>query len=843
MEQVAVEEKPVAETLVQFLRGAALKFGPRTALLFKPGFRYQRWSYAQLWEGAGQVASLLQQRGLNKGDRVVLWAPNCPQWVLAFFGCMRAGVNVVPLDLRSTQEFAERVISKTRPALAFVSRFTPQWHQQLEVPQVYLEELEELARDLPSPTDVEVAGSDVAEIMFTSGTTGDPKGVMLTHTNLMANLEAANQFIPGKPSYRLLSILPLSHMFEQMGSLFMGLRCGANITYPTSRQPTILFRTMQERKVTTLLLVPQALDLFMKGIEREVRRQGKERLWRIMLSIARYIPFRLRRLLFKQVHKRFGGSLDFIVSGGAALDPELGAKWKLLGIKVIQAYGATEASPVISSHTLKNPQFDSAGLPVPGVEVRISDEGEILVQGPNITPGYWEASEKTATAFQDGWYKTGDQGLIDEEGYLQIKGRTKDMIVLPNGQNVFPEDIEAVLRKHPAVTAGVVVGLPKGSDVEVHAAFLLNDPAVASEVVSWANQQLADHQQIRGFTVWPEEDFPRTHTLKVKKGVVVDVLKGVTPTAPAAGMTPNNAQGNGARSLQHLLAEVSEMTLAQVTPEKTLGTDLNLDSLKRVELLSAIDEELGVYLDESQVGSDTTAHQLGELVGQGSKTDTSIRFPGWGMSWWCRLLRGTIQRAFIFPLANLTYRLRVSGEENVQGLRGPVLFAANHNLPLDNGLIIKGMPLRWRRRLTIAAAAEIWRSKFWAVFNPLVGNAFPFSKEGAIRASLDNLGRVLDNGWSVLIYPEGKVTIGGPMQPFMSGTGLLAVEGRVPVIPLRLHIHSMGSPWQFPFWRRGNVEVRFGKPLAFQPGTSYTEATRAIEEAVKALDGSIEVSI
>ena len=823
----------MTETLVQLLREGADKYEERAALLFRPGVRYQRWTYRQLWEESGRVASLLQQRGLNKGDRVLLWGPNCPQWVVAFFGCMRAGVLVVPLDMQSSQDFVDRVTDKTQPTLAFVSRMTPE-HDRLQLSKVYFEELGDLIREMPPPQDVEATGSDLAEIMFTSGTTGNPKGVMITHANLISNVEASNQYIPSKPSYRLISILPLSHMFEQMASLLMTLRGGGNITYPTSRQPTVLFRTMRERKVTTMLLVPQALDLFMKGIEREVSRQGKERIWHLTMRIARYSPIPLRRLLFKRVHKQFGGSLRFIVSGGAALDPELGEKWSLLGIKIIQAYGTTEASPAISSHTLAKPRFDSVGQPLPGVEVKISEEGEVLVKGPNITPGYWEDPENTAAVFEDGWYKTGDQGYLDQQGYLHLQGRKKDMIVLPSGQNVFPDDIEAVLRKHTGVRDAVVVGLPKGSGIEVHAALLLEDPQAAPEVVSWTNHQLAEHQQIRGSTVWPEEDFPRTHTLKVKKGLVIDKLQGIAAAAPAAKQAPASGRSTGPRSLEHLVAEVGEVPLEQVTPEKALGLDLNLDSLGRVELLSAIETELGVYLDESLVSAGTTMAQLRDMLEKGSSV-AAPSFPQWGMSLWCRVLRGALQRAIVFPLLALAYRLRVTGREELKDVTGPVLFAANHNLHLDNGLIIKAMPLKWRRRLTIAAAADMFEKPSWAIFSPLLGNAFPFSREGAIRASLENLGRILDEGWSVLIYPEGKMTVGGPIQPFMSGTGLVAVDTGVPVVPMRLHIHRMGSPWQFPLLPRGNVEIHFGAPLTFSPGTSYEEATKAIEEAVKAL--------
>ncbi len=615
----------------------------------------------------------------------------------------------------------------------------------------------------------------------------------------------------------------------------MALRSGANLTYPTSRQPSVLLRTLQERKVTLMLVVPQALELFMNSIEREVARRGRERVWRFMLNIAGHIPFGLRRRLFRQIHKRFGGSLDLIVSGGAALDPDLAAKWNLLGIHVLQAYGATETSPVISVHKRIDPRYDSAGLPIPGQEVRISEQNEILVNGPNVTQGYWEAPEQTAAIFDGDWYKTGDQGLLDSEGYLHIKGRTKEMIVLSSGMNVFPDDIETVLRKHPDVTDAVVVGLPNGPDVEVHAAFVMDQPDAASGVVSWANKQLAEHQRVRGFTIWAEDDFPRTHTLKVKKGVVLEALKNGGTGISSAADGPGVEESNTVRGLGHVVSDIAGLPLQQLAPDKTLGGDLNLDSLKRVELLSAIEEEIGVYLDDSQVSPETTMGQLEVLVQHGSSSGSKMKFPVWGMRSWCRAMRGSIQRLLLFPALRLTNRLRVKGLENLAELPLPVLFVANHCLFLDNGLVIKAMPLRVRRRLALAAAAEHMRNPVWAVVNPLFGNGFPFSRDEDVRASLENLGRVLDNDWSVLIYPEGELTIGGPTKSFKAGAGLIAVEGGVSVVPIQVHINKIGSPPFITFLRRSDIEIRFGKPMSFAPGTSYNEAAEAMEAAVKAL--------
>ena len=831
MAAYSAEWREEGETLVEFLEARARAFGPRPALHFKPGFRYLTWSYQDLWDGAGRVASFLQSRGVEKGDRVLLWGPNCPQWVLAFFGCVRAGAAAVPIDLRSNADFVDRVSSRTRPKLAFVSSVTPDRPDGFEVPEVRLDDVEAESSQMGEPRPVALGWDDLVEIMFTSGTTGDPKGVMLTHGNLLSNMVGVTRHVPGKSTDRLLSILPLSHMFEQMGGLLVPLRAGSNITYLTSMQPTVLVRTAGERRATLMLLVPQALDLLMKGIEREVARQGKQKLWARSLAVAQHLPTWARRIVFRRVRKRLGGALDIIFTGGAALDADLGAKWEKLGVTIIQGYGATEASPVISCHTVDQPDFRSTGPPVPGVDVKITSDGEILVRGPNVTQGYWEAPDRTAEAFSDGWYRTGDLGFIDGEGSLHVRGRKKDIIVLPSGQNVYPEDIEAVLARHPHIADATVVGLTKGDRVEVHAVLLMEEPDKSDEAVSWTNNHLAEHQRIRGHTVWPEDDLPRTHTLKVKKTVVVDRLTGVTamPSKETSAQTPEVSRS----AVELMVAEIAGIPPAKVSAGMALDDDLELDSLKRVELLSAIEEGTGVYVDETQIKPGTTVQQLHNLVESGSRAAV-IKFPGWGMSLWCRGLRGLLQRGLVFPAMTLAYKTRVYGAENL-GSGGAVMIAANHTLHLDNGIILKSIPARFRRRLAIAASDHMWRSPIRSLAIPLLGNGFPFSKEGNVRKSLENLGRIIDRGWSVLIYPEGELTVAGPMKPFLGGTGLICVGGQVPIVPLRLKVRRAGFPSYFPLLRRGDVEVHFGKPLRFEPGTPYEVATAEIEKAVRAL--------
>ena len=652
------------QTLVDLLKESSERHGGSTALTITPGFRQQRWSYERLWdfsEARGRLPGA--ERGLEKGDRAIIWSVNRPEWVAAFFGCMRAGVVAVPLDVRTAPDFVERVVEHTAPKLAFVSRQTPDVGALGAVPVALLDDLEELVESAdPGAGCPDVAADDLAEVMFTSGTTGDPKGVMLTHGNILSNVLAAVAAVPIRPSDRLFSLLPLSHMLEQTGGLLAPLSGGAGVVYPVSRQPTVIFKTLRANRVTKIVLVPQALQLFMNGIEREVSARGKDRQWRLLQTVASKLPMSMRRLLFRPVHRQMGGRIRFFMSGGAYLDPELQKKWGTLGIRVMQGYGTTEASPVITTNSLDRQRLGSVGRVLAGQEVRIAEDGEVLTRGPNVTPGYWQNEAATEAAFEDGWYKTGDLGFLDDDGFLFLKGRKKNLIVLANGQNVYPEDIETALGRQPGVREAVVVGMPSGdSSIEIHAALLLEEEADADDIVRSANAALADHQRVQGFTVWLEEDFPRTHTLKVKKQVVLDRLLRERDGDRDEAAAPPAARAAPVNDVHRIAATLSEMPADQVGDDSTLADDLGLDSLGRVELLSAIEQELGAYVDDDRVGPETTLAELTAMVREGAQVQP-MRFPKWGRAWWCRPLRAALQYAFIFTTLHLFYRVRVHGK-------------------------------------------------------------------------------------------------------------------------------------------------------------------------------------
>ncbi len=510
-------------TISELFLQSAQQFGTRSALLepVEAG-EIACITYEEMQKRVEGFAGFLQKQAVAKGDRLLIWSQSRTDWLVAYLGTLLVGMVVVPLDVSSKEDFLRR-IAETTEARFLVT--TQKQYNELKEPVVPLIDIDALPQEafdstLIPPTDE----SELAELVFTSGTTGQPKGVMLSHQNIVSNALAALQVINVTANDRALSILPLSHMFELTIDIAL-LAKGASILYARTLSPDTLLKLLGGQHVSIMVLVPQALQLFYSGIEREVRRQKRERAWEVLHRVASYVPFNLRRLLFTNVHKRFGGHFRFFVSGGAYLPPKLAQQWENMGFRVIQGYGATECAPVIAATPLKEHNLQSVGKPLPGIEVRIADDNEILVHGPNVALGYWKNPEATAFAFQDGWYHTGDLGTHDEKGNLYLKGRKKNLIVLANGMNVYPEDIENIFVTVPGVKDAVVIGLTEeDKDPQVHGILLLNDASKAKAIVQQVNKQLASHQQVRGFTVWPDEDFPRTHTLKVKRQDVLTRL-------------------------------------------------------------------------------------------------------------------------------------------------------------------------------------------------------------------------------------------------------------------------------------------------------------------------------
>jgi long-chain acyl-CoA synthetase len=832
----------MADTIIDLLAEAAARNDRRPALLIKPAFRTRKWRYRDLARLATRVARVIADTGVAPGDRVIIWAVNRPEWGIAFLGAIHAGAVLVPLDFRTTPDLASKVAERTAARLVLASAQTAASAAALDLPILLIEQLPDRARTADPLETPAVAPDDLLEIVFTSGTTGEPKGAMLTHRNLVSNARSLTDVFNFQRNERLLSVLPLSHLFEQTVGFLTPLLAGASVVYPVSRQPSVLVRTFREFRATMLLIVPQGLKLLDNAIERRVDAGGRRDTFEKLHRWARRLPRPLRRVLFRPVISQFGGRLRTIAIGGAAMDVELAARWNEMGLEVLQGYGATEMAPVMTFTRPERNRVGTVGEAIPGVELRIGADGEVLARGPNRFAGYWQDPDATAAAIDaDGWYHTGDLGELDAAGMLTLRGRKKDMLVLADGTNVYPEDIESILTRDPRVRDAAVVGLGTPGDPRVHAVLLLHDAGDAEAAVRDANAQLAGSQQIRGHTVWPEEDFPRTHTLKVKKRLVVaalDEAREPATTASPASAAPAGAVADGLDGLRQMIAATAGLPLDSVGANSRLSSDLGLDSLARVELLGVIEEELGAFVDDAAVDPEATVAELHAMVeaARDAKRETGIF--GWPLNPLVRALGLGLQELVMVPFVGLFYRVRIRGEQHLKGLEGPVIFAPNHHLHSDNAIILTHLPLAWRWRLSVAAAADdIFGNPLRGLGAAVMGNAFPLAREGAIRRSLELLGARLDRDFSVLIFPEGELTVGGPLKPFKAGAGLIAVEGATPVVPMKVKIHRLSwvdqrGPGTSP---RGDVEVIFGEPLHFAAGTDATVATADLQAAVDAL--------
>jgi long-chain acyl-CoA synthetase len=520
------------------------------------------WSAAELRRRSRLAAWRLHVRGLRAGDRLLTWSPSTPRLPAVYWAAMRLGVILVPLDLRMAPSVLQRIAGRADtswlaigtggqdapdPVAAGLDRLTllPLDELTAEPDATFPADWEAQVDAWPRP-----GRGTLVEVIYTSGTTSAPKGVMLTHGNLLSTLEVCQVLLPPRP-HRAVSLLPLSHLFEQAPVLFYGTMIGARIVYVRSRNPRVIFESLRELKVTTMVVTPQLLEIFWTGIMREVERQGKTRTVARARAIARRLPYRARRLIFRSLHRQLGGELGLFVVAGAYLPPELQLAWEDLGVIVQQGYGSTEAGPASANTEADHPTL-CVGRTIPPVQLRLdADDHEILIAGPTVSQGYWQDAEATAAAFTpDGWYHTGDIGRIDEHGRLVLSGRKKNIIVLPNGLNVFPEDIENVLQDHGLNQAVVLETAPGRIEAVVmppgtmpllapgrggqEARDEAQDAAVRAEIeriIREANRSLSSHQKLDGWRLWPEPDFPRTHTLKIQRDKVREWAAADVPLA------------------------------------------------------------------------------------------------------------------------------------------------------------------------------------------------------------------------------------------------------------------------------------------------------------------------
>lgn len=798
----------------------------REYVVFHDGWRGWTYPYPDIARMARALAARFRAHGIGKGEGVMIWSESRPGWVAALWCCLMEGVVLVPVEPGASLALFERIRDRVHPRILLVGEFVPKVESTALLPVWTLFDAER-APDQPSQPPVVLSKDDLAEIVFTSGTTAEPKGVLMTHRNLAASLGPLDEQLAPYRKYlrflaplRVLNLLPMSHLFGQAVAMFLVPLVPASVAFVASTNPEEIARQIRTRHMCALISVPKFLEVLRDYVVHrfpETKDAAKAR-----------GSWALRWWRFHSVHRLFGWRFCCFISGGAPLPADLEQFWSGLGFVVAQGYGLTETAPIISFSHPFHVQAGTTGTPISGIQVKIAEDGEVMVRGDNVTAGYFELPTETAAAFRNGWLRTGDIGELAPDGALIIHGRKKEVIVTPEGLKVFPEDVEAILNQIRGVRESAVI-LKEG----VHAVLVLEPGFTSEEVVREANRQLEAHQRIRSVSLWPGVELSRTHaTQKLRRAEIAAILE--SGCKPAATAQPE------------LVELVQKYAPGRTITSNTTLEELGLSSLDRVELMMDLEEELEISIDENAMASIST---VGELAGP-MPALPSIPEPTYNRSWIARSIRRLLLPSIFLPLTRVFARLRVMGREILDEVEGPAIFAANHQSYLDAPAILAGLSRRWRYRL----APAMWKEYFDAHFFPeryswherwlntlvyrlvtLLFNAFPISQvETGTRQSLRYVGELLEEGWSILIFPEGERTLTGEIGKFYPGVAMIASRMHVPVVPIRLigldQVLHRNTKWP----HRGSVEIRIGAPFTPE-GKSYDALAQDIENRVRAL--------
>ena len=830
------------DTLLDFFRDLIEIRGE--FLVFDDGYRRRRHTYGDVGRAARGFAARLVAAGLRKGDKVVFWGENRPEWIACYWGCLLLGIIVVPVDYRSRPEFLARVRQLVDSRLILIGDDVAPIPADVDLDgaERWLFADLDWREDGPMP-DVPVTRDDVIQIIFTSGATADPKGVIIRHRNVLANIVPVEREVLKYRKYarpfsplRFLNLLPLSHMFGQSMATNVPPMVRGTVIFTRSFNPHDIVRLIRQRRISVLVCVPKILDVLR---EHAIANHGAASKDPSQVRLGGRLGIAARWWTFRRLHSAFGMKFWAFVVGAAPLPPDVEEFWRSRGFAVIQGYGLTETAPIVTLNHPFRTSKGSVGTPIGGVEIKIADDGEILVRGENVTSGYYGLTEPIFDS--EGWLHTGDIGERDAEDRIFIRGRKKEMIVTPEGLNVFPEDVERVLNGLPGVRDSAVVGVAQGGEERVHAVLRLDADVTPDAIVRQANPRLQDHQRVRGASVWPGAELPRTEgTRKLKRAQIREwVRSGATTVAEPGGDT-----------VEALIARFAQGR--DVSGVTTLD-ELGLSSLERVELMVALEDRFQTRLDEGRFSAAASVGDLKKLVEEPAVVDQveePVDFPSWNRTLPVRVVRRLSQATWIVPLARVFAHLRVDGLEHLRSLEGPVVFASNHQSHLDVPVIFAALPGRWRARVAPAMLKEFfkahfypadytWRQWFTNSLNYYLAsfyfNAFPIpQREAGARHTLRYMGELTSGGWSILIFPEGVRADTGDMRPFLGGVGMIGSRLDVPVVPVRLDgvDRVLHRTWKFP--RPGRVRVAFGSPLRLR-GEDYAALAAQVEASVRAL--------
>ncbi|MGB9257628.1 MAG: AMP-binding protein [Candidatus Korobacteraceae bacterium] len=830
-------------TILEYLDNFRLH-GHETAYVHRRGYRVQRWSYGKVLATAYRFARELEARGIGKDDKVILWGENCAEWISVFFGCLLRGAVVVPIDKIAAADFAQRVAQQVDAKLCVGSA-------QNQIPGIAFLNLDSLREAIAAQSDSPVTPppltrDDIVQIVFTSGTTAEPRGVVISHGNILANLEPLEREIGNYRKYerifhplRFLNLLPLSHVFGQFLGIFLPQLLAATVIFQDTLNPSEVLQVIKKERVSVVVAVPRLMESLKDKIERDLDADGKRQQFQRQFAAGKDQHFLKRWWRFRKIHNRFGWKFWAFISGGATLDADTEEFWRRLGFVVIQGYGLTETTSLISLNHPFRVGKRSIGKVLEGREIKLDEHGEILVRGANVAAGYWQGKELKPVLNEQGWLHTGDIGELDVEGNLYFKGRKKNVIVTREGMNIYPEDLEAALRQQPEVRDVVVVGLEQGGNAEPVATLILRDTADPQSAVKGANQHLAEFQQIRRWMVWPDDDFPRTPTQKPKTAVI------------QAAVRQHFAKGDGGEAISHsgvgdLIARITGRSVGALADDAQLEGDLNLSSMDRVELMSALEDRYQVDLNQADFTKVNAVADLERLMRAPQESPLrEYKYPRWAQRWPITWIREFIYYLLSWPATMIMAHPKIVGRENLRGVDGPLLISCNHITYIDVGFTLLALPPRLRRKLAVGMLGELlwqmWRPpNDWNPFLRLsykVGyylvvalfDVFPLPQQSGVRESFSYAGESVDRGYSVLVYPEGQRTLDGKPTPFRSGFGMLASRLNVPVMPLRID-----GLWEMKLKghkiaRPGQLKVVIGEPMRFPPDTPPDEITNQVE--------------
>ncbi|HXE91219.1 MAG TPA: AMP-binding protein [Terriglobales bacterium] len=874
-----------------------------------PAKPVERHTYAELRRDAESIGRWLAEQGLERGARCAILASNGPRWVAAYLGAVAAGMVAVPLDIALKPEQVARLLADSGSTVLFVDgRHLAAGERAasgLKCRIVLLEleaegkgrfpNVEEMFAAGPGDfTPVDTALDETVLLLYTSGTTADPKGVVLTNDNLLAEVEAVFKFIQVTPKDSILGVLPLFHALAQMANLLLPFAAGARVVYLEQLNTSELMRALRERDVTLFCCVPQFFYLIHERILKQVKERGAlaQAAFRVLMGVSRLgrrVGINLGKVFFKKAHQALGTHMRFLITGGSRFDAAIGRDLEAMGFDILQAYGLTETSGGAFATPIGQNVIGSVGKPLYGVEARLADTqasedeegpaaGEILIRSRIVMKGYYKRPEATAEVLRDGWLYTGDLGYFDEDGNLFITGRKKDVIVLSSGKNIYPEEIEAHYQQSPWIKEVCVLGLesrPGEPFAErLHAVIvpdfeLLKQKKIVNtrEVIRFdldgLSAQLPPSKRILSFELWQEE-LPRTTTRKLKryqirKSVLEGAAAAEAEASPVRELSSEDAAWLDEPDVQRALRVVREAAREKkesIHPNDNLELDLGLDSMERVELLVALEQELGASVDDSVVSEVYTVRDLVDAVrkGMGAEGAKRASFPGWEAV----LATDTddpevtaiteprpISTAAIFLLGRAVnlflrdaFRLKVIGLEKLPK-HGPFLLSPNHQSYLEAPILPTLLPWSLWKDMFYVGTSEIFGEGIFRRIARLI-KLIPVDPDANLVRAMRAGAYGLRRGMVLTLYPEGERSIDGRPKTFKKGAAILSYHLQVPIYPVAVEGFYEAWPRGKPFQKFADLKIMFGDPIyppkkGGNPELVYDQITRELRARVVAM--------